>query len=77
MTSQSAAAAPPPCPITGEPAARLIQEIPRSLLIQLWRHAGGVELGHLLRGRGELGSRGPRISEQPAIGADVAVEGRI
>ena len=60
MTSQSAAAAPPPCPITGEPAARLIQEIPRSLLIQLWRHAGGVELGHLLRGRGPI-----RLWESP------------
>jgi len=52
VAAQGAAAAPPPCPITGEPAVRLIQEISPGLLVQLWRHAGGVELGHLLRKRG-------------------------
>ena len=46
---------PPRCPITGEPALRRIQGISQGLLIRLWRHAGGVELGHLLRGRGPLG----------------------
>ncbi len=60
MTSQSAAGAPPPCPITGEPAARLIQEIAPILLVKLWRYAGGVELGHLLQGRGRI-----RLWESP------------
>ncbi|HEY5411298.1 MAG TPA: class I SAM-dependent methyltransferase [Caulobacteraceae bacterium] len=60
MTTSSAALKPPPCPITGAPAIRLIQEIPRGLLIQLWRHAGGVELGHLLRGKGPI-----RLWESP------------
>ena len=54
MAVQGAPAAPPPCPITGRPAVRLIQEISPGLLIQLWRHAGGVELGHLLRGIGTI-----------------------
>lgn len=53
-------AAPPPCPITGRPAVRLIQEISRSLLIRLWRHAGGVDLGHLLEGKGPI-----RLWESP------------
>lgn len=51
---------PPPCPITGRPAVRLIQDISPGLLIKLWRHTGGVELGHLLRKRGVI-----RLWESP------------
>ena len=50
----------PPCPITGKPATRLIQDIPRSLLIYLWRYSGRVELGHLLGGKGPI-----RLWESP------------
>ncbi len=57
----SAAAQPPPCPITGQPAVRLIQDVSQGLLVRLWRHAGGVELGHLLRGRGTI-----RLWESPS-----------
>ena len=39
---------PPPCPITGQPARRWIQRISPLQLTLLWRHVGGVELGHLL-----------------------------
>ena len=54
MTASRANSAPPPCPITGKPATRLIQDIPRSLLIYLWRYSGRVELGHLLGGKGPI-----------------------
>ncbi len=49
------AAAVPPCPITGQPARRRIQKLSKALLINLWRFGAGVDVGRLLRGRGELG----------------------
>jgi SAM-dependent methyltransferase len=39
---------PPPCPITGEPAVRLIQELHPKLLTKLWRWGAHVDVGHLL-----------------------------
>ena len=60
MAGKAKAPKPPPCPITGQPALRLIEEIPPALLVQLWRHSGGVELAHLLRGRGMI-----RLWESP------------
>jgi SAM-dependent methyltransferase len=45
----------PNCPITGRPAVRLIQKIHPKLLTKLWRHAGRVELGHLLLPAGAIG----------------------
>ena len=60
MSITGASPNPPPCPITGAPAVRLIEEIAPGFLIQLWRHAGGVELGHLLRGKGTI-----RLWESP------------
>lgn len=55
MATNKSAAAPPACPITGQPAVRRIQALPTGLLLRLWRYAGGVKLGHLLRGRGGFG----------------------
>ena len=58
--SSTQEAKPPPCPITGEPALRLLDAIPPGLLIRLWRYSGGVELAHLLRGTGTI-----RLWESP------------
>jgi SAM-dependent methyltransferase len=38
----------PPCPITGKPAARLVQWISARLLTDLWRYSGGVDVSGLL-----------------------------
>lgn len=45
----------PPCPITGEPARRLVQWVGSRFLTDLWRYAGRVEVGHLLRPAGRFG----------------------
>lgn len=41
---------PPPCPITGQPATRLIQTLGTRLLGDLWRLAGGVDARPLFGG---------------------------
>lgn len=48
-------AQPPPCPITGEPATRLIQTVSAGLLTGLWRHSARVDVGPLLRPKGPFG----------------------
>ncbi|MFD0933776.1 class I SAM-dependent methyltransferase [Methylobacterium trifolii] len=40
---------PPPCPITGEPAVRLVQWITARFLTDLWRYSGGVDVAALLQ----------------------------
>lgn len=35
---------PPPCPVTGEPAVRLVQWVNARLLVELWRIAGRVDV---------------------------------
>jgi SAM-dependent methyltransferase len=35
----------PPCPITGKPAKRKIQDVSKSLLRDMWRIVGGVDVG--------------------------------
>ncbi|WP_187830134.1 class I SAM-dependent methyltransferase [Siccirubricoccus phaeus] len=45
---------PPPCPITGEPAAELLQSIPAKLLYDLWRRGARVEPAPLRRDQGRV-----------------------
>lgn len=46
----SATPAPPPCPIMGQPAKRLVQSISARLLAALWRYSMGVEIRPLIAG---------------------------
>ncbi|MGR8933830.1 MAG: class I SAM-dependent methyltransferase [Gammaproteobacteria bacterium] len=45
----------PPCPITGRPARRRIQNISKKLLRGLWRRGLGVDIGNLLEGIDAIG----------------------
>lgn len=45
----------PPCPVTGEPAAALLQMIPAKLLHDLWRHGARVRPSPLRRDAGGIG----------------------
>jgi SAM-dependent methyltransferase len=47
-------AEPPPCPITGAPAAELLQSIPAKLLYDLWRRGARVEPAPLRRDQGRV-----------------------
>ena len=44
----------PPCPITGEPAARLIQKIPARFLRLIWRFVGWTDVSKLFAGVNEI-----------------------
>jgi SAM-dependent methyltransferase len=45
----------PPCPITGEPAAELLQWIPAKLLYDLWRIGARTDPTPLMRDSGRIG----------------------
>jgi SAM-dependent methyltransferase len=55
MADSGPAAALPPCPITGEPAAERVERIPAKLLHDLWRYAARVEPRPLRRDGGSIG----------------------
>ncbi len=60
MPADAAAAAPgaaplPPCPITGEPAAELLQSMPAKLLHDLWRLGARADPAPLRRDAGRIG----------------------
>jgi len=46
---------PPPCPVTGEPALRLVQWVSARLLIDLWRHTFRVDVRPSFRGTTRFG----------------------
>ena len=48
MHAQGAGLPPPPCPVTGEPAVRLVQTVTARFLTDLWRYSGRVDVGGLL-----------------------------
>ena len=45
----------PICPITQEPASRLIQTVPATLLKRVWRHVGRTDVSDLFSGIDEFG----------------------
>ncbi|MFO1418002.1 MAG: class I SAM-dependent methyltransferase [Methylotetracoccus sp.] len=68
-------AAMPRCPITGQPARRLIQKIPLKLLRLLWRFGLGIDIRrslHGLRGIGLYESPCGLVYFSPAIAGDEA-----
>ncbi len=46
---------PPKCPITGEPASRLVQTVPVGLLNGLWKYTGRTDVSELFDGIDEIG----------------------
>ena len=44
----AAGLSPPACPVTGEPAVRLVQTVTARFLTDLWRYSGRVDVGRLL-----------------------------